>query len=1286
MKKVCSAVVLVCLMISGAWADVSIDAVNFPDEVFREYVRGFDTDSDGVLSDAELAAVEYIGVADMGIASLQGLEHFTALRGLECSRNNITELDLSSNVLLEYFTCDNNNITGTLDLNANTALIGMSALNNHITAINLQNCASLEGLGLHSNDLTTIDVTDCISLQELHCMNNNLTGHLDMSHCPQLRALYVGNIASSDNRNRLTSLNITGCTRLEGLGCEGNGITGTLDLSGRTALAEVWAQDNHFTAVNLQNCTALVQLGLHSNDLSSLDVSTCTSLQGLHCMNNNLTGNLNLSNCRQIREVYLANIGHETNNNKLTGIDITGCTLLQELHCQDNNLSGNVDASTCTSLVRLNFTNNNLSGLNVSGLSSLQYLWCGNNYIAALDVSSCSSLIELNCDENSLESLSVSGCTALQYLYCYDNFITALNLTGSSALQHLNCSYNHLETLTLGSLPNLQHIECDNNALTALDVTGLPALVYLNFRGNYITDIDLSRNPALTELHCYINRLTALDLSHNTNLAVLVCRHNSLPALDLSANTALDTDALNIRKQIIRSLDVNYDSDNTAYPYNLDLRDYISANQINSVIASSVKALDSEGAEIDSAYSGGVIRIALYPQRVTYSYDTGHNKSMDVIITSEAFTSADKTPKKASHNNHVYQIIPERMTWQDAKDYCESLGGHLLTITTQEEYSVLEDMLAEAFMIMRKDYTNSTFWVGAARNGKEWEWLNGDVVTWPTSSRSGYLTITYMGNFYAPYTEPVKYRYFICEWDEASADFAPAAQEYERYIENPQAYFAGGEFYGAIPDPLDLSHLAYNPVNASEFSGSFRAAVGYTMPSQYGARTSGILPPVRSQGIYGTCWSFSSLGVLETSYNVRTNTNAAPDLSELYQAWFAYRDPREGYSFELFDADEPVLDQGGNNSMSIAFMSRAGTVAESVMPYTQAAEIAKLTEGRTPEEYPHSLRLREAYRIGRVTESNRNEVKNLIMTHGAVSITYYHEGAGLSQSAYYLPSQRGYGHAVMLVGWDDDYSAANFTEKGAWLAKNSWGTSWGDNGYFWLSYSQTIGDCAVFAADTSGQELDCKGYDILTSAGRINYHWSANIFRAESRESIREVAFHTADNNTPYEVYINKLSKDYPVNPGIPETPIASGVMPYAGYHTVSLNTPVEAEEGEYYAVMVKLGSASTYEYVTAVEDTGTFRAASINAGESYFAKEEDVPGMSDWKDGKTITDSGTGRPCNACIKAFTVNLDAPEPEPEPEPQSNFGGSSGGGCSSASMPAGALVLMLTAVLAVSKKK
>ena len=247
-----------------------------------------------------------------------------------------------------------------------------------------------------------------------------------------------------------------------------------------------------------------------------------------------------------------------------------------------------------------------------------------------------------------------------------------------------------------------------------------------------------------------------------------------------------------------------------------------------------------------------------------------------------------------------------------------------------------------------------------------------------------------------------------------------------------------------------------------------------------------------------------------------------------------------------------------------------------------------------------------------------------------------------------------------------------------------------------MSYSQTIADCAVYVADTSSSELTCRGYDVLTSAGRINYHWSANIFRAEGRESIREVAFHTADNNAPYEIYINRLSMDYPANPGIPQKVLASGTMPYTGYHTVSLTSPVEVEDGEYYSVIVKLGTASTYQYVTAVEDTGTFSAASINAGESYFAKEEKVPTLSDWKDGKTITDSGSGRPCNACIKAFTVDAAAPQepstpatpttpitPTPESDSQGESGGGGSGGCSSGAF---ALGYVLVIALIASRKK
>lgn len=63
MKRILFAVMLVLLVCSEVWADVEIDEGNFPDEVFREYVRShFDKDSDDVLSEAEIARAKHIRV------------------------------------------------------------------------------------------------------------------------------------------------------------------------------------------------------------------------------------------------------------------------------------------------------------------------------------------------------------------------------------------------------------------------------------------------------------------------------------------------------------------------------------------------------------------------------------------------------------------------------------------------------------------------------------------------------------------------------------------------------------------------------------------------------------------------------------------------------------------------------------------------------------------------------------------------------------------------------------------------------------------------------------------------------------------------------------------------------------------------------------------------------------------------------------------------------------------------------------------------------------------------
>ena len=187
-KKLFAALLACALLLlagaPGAWADVKIDAANFPDENFRRWVKEKTAGGGDVLTDAQIAAVEEMDLSFSEISSLKGVERFTALKDLTCWSNGLTELDLSGNAALEMLRCNGNELTR-LDLSKNPALKGLYCGQNELVALDLSGLPDLYALCCEYNRLTALDLSRSPALVELDCRGNEIA-KLDLSHNPDL--------------------------------------------------------------------------------------------------------------------------------------------------------------------------------------------------------------------------------------------------------------------------------------------------------------------------------------------------------------------------------------------------------------------------------------------------------------------------------------------------------------------------------------------------------------------------------------------------------------------------------------------------------------------------------------------------------------------------------------------------------------------------------------------------------------------------------------------------------------------------------------------------------------------------------------------------------------------------------------------------------------------------------------------------------------------------------------------------------------------------------------------
>ena len=486
------------LLSCGAWAmdpgiraeevveedvEVAIDAKNFPDEVFRQYVASsFDQDANMKLDKYEMDQVINIDLWGQEIYSLQGIEFFTNLSFLSCSNLKLTKLDLHANTQLMDINCDNNDIR-TLDVSMCTSLHKLSCVENGMTKLILGDQQELVVLYCFRNQLSELDVSKLPVLSILDCSENSISS-LDLSNNVFLKELNCG-------ANALNTLNIDNSKLLRNLNCWGCGIT-ELDVS----------KFSYLESLSCNSCT-----------LKSLDVSSCKYLRFLNCEDNHITS-LDISKCKYVEHV-------ECSSNPITSIEIHDADFLKVFNCLSAKVS-KVNVSNCKLLREMFLRDNAITDFSITNCPSLEYLGLSYNQLTSFDPSDILSLTYLDLEYNPISSIDLSKNTKLEEIWVTADPINKLDLTRNPNMKYILCANTGITSLDLSKNTKLMGLICDNSPISKLDLSYCPDLEMIDVSNTLISSLDLSNNPKLMQIFCFGSGIKSIDLRPCPNLVYLV--------------------------------------------------------------------------------------------------------------------------------------------------------------------------------------------------------------------------------------------------------------------------------------------------------------------------------------------------------------------------------------------------------------------------------------------------------------------------------------------------------------------------------------------------------------------------------------------------------------------------------------------------------------------------------------------------------------------------------------------------------------------------------------------